>query len=183
MMKRACEKGMGVVVMNPLGGGVLGWDSSVIRDFLPGSSLTSAELALKFVLDSPYVTCAISGFSNISNVEENAATARATALTPDEYKVMHEKAAELAAKTRKLCSSCRYCMPCEQGVMIPNILTMRSYGELYGLWDWARKSYNEMKPENRADKCTRCGQCEEKCANKIAVADELARAHEKLKEF
>ena len=50
VMTRACEKGIGVVVMNPMGGGALGADSPVIRDFLPQSGLSSKALALKFVL-------------------------------------------------------------------------------------------------------------------------------------
>jgi len=81
VMARAHDKGVGVVVMNPMGGGVLGHPSRVIREFLPESQLSSQALSLKFVLDNPHVSCAISGLSKPSDVVENVQAAETAPLS------------------------------------------------------------------------------------------------------
>ncbi len=55
----AKAKGLGVVIMGPVGGGRLGAPSQVIQNLLPGKSTSSAELALRFVISNPNVTCAL----------------------------------------------------------------------------------------------------------------------------
>jgi len=67
-------------------------------------------------------------------------------------------------------------MPCEKGVDIKGIFYMANYARLFDLGEWARKSYAGLKPETRADRCTDCGLCEEKCPNKLAIREELIKA-------
>jgi predicted aldo/keto reductase-like oxidoreductase len=38
--------------------------------------------------------------------------------------------------------------------------------------------YDWIKPEGRADQCTECGECEEKCPQQIEIIDWLKKAHE-----
>jgi predicted aldo/keto reductase-like oxidoreductase len=77
-MAYAASKGLGVVVMGPVGGGKLGTHSDVIARILPGSAaMSTPELALRFVLANPSVSVALSGMSELRQVEENAATAGA----------------------------------------------------------------------------------------------------------
>ena len=66
VIQRAHSRDVGVVIMNPLGGGMWGNPVSQITDLLGETGLSSTELALKFVLDHPDISCAISGFSRIS---------------------------------------------------------------------------------------------------------------------
>ena len=123
-MERAREKNVGVVAMNPIGGGSLGFPNAVIEDLAPKSGLSSAGLALRFVLDNPHVTCAISGFSQLSDVEENVAVAKASPLSSVQRKVICERLDELDSAGEKFCTQCKYCMPCEQGVNIPFIFSL-----------------------------------------------------------
>jgi len=181
VMTRACEKGIGVVIMNPMGGGALGADSPVIRDFLPESHLASKALALKFVLDSPHVTTAISGFSKPSDVEENLAALDLPALSPAQRDELACRAGVIEAKGKTFCTQCGYCRDaCEANINIPHIFSLVNRAKLYAMTDWARASYARMKPERRADHCTACAQCEPKCTNNLSIAEELAKAHELL---
>ena len=66
----AREKGVGVVVMGPVGGGRLGVDSDVLESALPNIDRVP-ELALRFVLSNPNVTVALSGMSTMQQVEED----------------------------------------------------------------------------------------------------------------
>ena len=190
LMKRGCERVMehahkkdaAVVVMNPMGGGVLGCESRVIREFLPGSKLSSRQLALKFVMDNPNVTCAISGFSKMSDVEQNVAAAKLPPLTAEEREILIDKVGTLEEESKKFCTQCGYCMPCEEGVNISGIFGLVNRARLFGLQEWARESYAAMPNEARADHCTGCGDCEEKCTNNIAIREELEKAHALLTE-
>jgi predicted aldo/keto reductase-like oxidoreductase len=181
VLERALAKGVGIVVMNPMGGGFLGQSNAVIRGLLPGTSLESRELALRFVLDHPAVSCAISGFSKPSDVQENVATAKGAPLTEADRTTLAEHMAALDQRTREFCTACGYCLPCEQGVEIRRILRIAAMARVFDMTDVAKWRYrNLVKPEGRADKCTRCGQCEPKCTNKLDIREELAKAHQLL---
>ena len=54
---------------------------------------------------------------------------------------------------------------------------------MYDAVEDSRWSYRVfVKPENRADQCTQCGECEEKCPQHIEIMDALKEAHQLLKE-
>jgi uncharacterized protein len=65
----AHEKGVGIVVMGPVGGGRLGVTSQVLEQMIPGVKRVP-ELALRFVLANPNVTVALSGMSTMQQVIE-----------------------------------------------------------------------------------------------------------------
>lgn len=181
VMTRACEKGIGVVVMNPMGGGALGADSPVIRDFLPESDLASKTLALKFVLDNPHVTTAISGISKLSDVHENLAALDLPSLTAPQRYELACRAGVIEAKGKAFCTQCGYCSKaCEADINIPHIFSLVNRAKLYDMHEWARASYARMKAERRADHCTACALCEPKCTNNLSIPHELAKAHEFL---
>ncbi|MBE0636790.1 4Fe-4S dicluster domain-containing protein, partial [Candidatus Bipolaricaulota bacterium] len=55
--------------------------------------------------------------------------------------------------------------------------------KMYGDEEGSKRSYNQfMKPENRADQCVECGQCEQACPQQIEIIDWLKKAHKFLAE-
>jgi predicted aldo/keto reductase-like oxidoreductase len=75
------------------------------------------------------------------------------------------------------CSGCRYCMPCPQGVNIPELLAF--YNEYYvknEAEEVKGKYQKQITAENRAKKCVRCGRCEEICPQKLPIRELLAEA-------
>ena len=71
----AHDKGMGVAIMGPVGGGRLGFPSSEIQRMIPWGARSTPEIALRFVLANPAVSVALSGMNTMEQVEENTATA------------------------------------------------------------------------------------------------------------
>jgi len=180
VMDRGAERGVGIVVMNPLAGGSLGFRSETIRNFLPDRGMNSTQLALRFAMDHPAVSCVISGFSRLSDVEENAATWAMEPLSAEERARLARRAAELEGEGQQFCTQCGYCMPCQNGVNIKGIFNLLTKARLFGLEDWARARYAAMKAEVRADQCILCGECEPKCTNSLAIQEELQNAHRVL---
>ncbi|MCJ7822994.1 MAG: aldo/keto reductase, partial [Armatimonadetes bacterium] len=117
---RAHERGMGVVIMGPVGGGRLGTPTPKIMELLPAGTASSAEIALRFVLSNPNVSCAISGMENLQMVEENCATAsRGEPLSNEERATILAALEEKKKLADLYCTGCGYCMPCPHGVDIP----------------------------------------------------------------
>ncbi|HHX41060.1 MAG TPA: aldo/keto reductase [Armatimonadetes bacterium] len=181
----AHEKGVGIVVMGPVGGGRLGAPSEVLGKMIPGVDRVP-ELALRFVLANPHVSVALSGMSTLQQVEENIATASSDAtLSEAELAAIDEQMARLRKMADLYCSGCRYCLPCPNEVNIPVLFELYNTGRVYGLWDVARARYAKVGkipwlPGKTADACVECGECEEKCPQRIAIRAQLAEAHRAL---
>jgi predicted aldo/keto reductase-like oxidoreductase len=172
----ARAKGMGVVIMGPVGGGRLGAPTAGIRDLLPAGSASTPEIALRFVLSNPNVSCAISGMENIQMVEENCATAsRAEPLSEEEQAAMRAAFEEKKKLADLYCTGCKYCMPCPHGVDIPENFSLMNTYRVYGLLDYARGEYGGWMSEHKqtAASCQECGECEPKCPQKIPIIAQL----------
>ena len=180
VMAHAFEKGVGIVAMNPIAGGLLGCHSPALDGILPSFPLSTTQLSLKFVIEHPHVSCAISGISKMSDVEENVAAALAPPLTEGEREALVAGLVRIQKESVEFCTQCGYCMPCEQGVEIRRIFDMVNKYRILGMEDWARAAYANLKPEQRADACTACGACVPKCTNHLDIPAELQQAHELL---
>ena len=182
----AHEQGLGVTIMGPVGGGRLGAPSKVIQDLLPGKVQSSAEMALRFVMNNRNVNIALSGMSSMDMVEENAAVAsNMEPLTPEE----EARIAAALEENRRLadlyCTGCNYCMPCPKGINIPEIFKMMNYHRVYGLTKFARDNYARIGKEpwlnfQNAAACVQCGACEKKCPQHLHIREQLRAAHEAL---
>lgn len=180
----AKQKGIGVVVMGPVGGGRLGGASEVLGGALPNVGRVP-ELALRFVLANPDVSVALSGMSTMRQVEENLATASDPAvLSADDLAVIDELLERLKKMAELYCTGCKYCMPCPEEVAIPKIFERYNRGRVYGLWESARAEYARLgkgwDKGAKADACVECGECEEKCPQNIPIRKQLKEAHEAL---
>ena len=182
----AADKGLAVVVMEPIRGGMLArkppraimelWQSAPWQR-------TPAEWALLWVWDHPQVSLVLSGMSTMQQVVENVASADRSGpglLTAEELELIarvRDRYQELAPVP---CTQCEYCLPCPSGVEIPRILRIYNEAIMYNDMRSSRMEYNWIKAEGRADACTQCGTCEELCPQSIEIIEWLARAHELL---
>jgi hypothetical protein len=182
---RAGAKGIGIVVMGPVGGGRLGAASETLEKLIPGIDRVPA-LALRFVLANPNVSVAISGMSTMQHVEENIATAcDAVSLSDADKAAIDKHLTRLKAMADLYCTGCGYCKPCPNEINIPQIFTAYNQARVYGLWDLARRTYARIgkgprAKSKQADACKECGKCEEKCPQKIPIRAQLKEAHEVL---
>ena len=183
----AKEKGMGVVVMGPVAGGRLGAPSSVIQGLLKNKSVSTAEMALRFVLANDNVNIALSGMNTIPMVEENAAIASIEGpLTPAELAQVSAMMEENKKLEQLYCTDCKYCLPCPQEINIPHIFDIMNNHRVYDLTDHAKEAYAEVMSGKGwvksadATKCIECGECETKCPQKLPIIKQLKETHSTL---
>ncbi len=185
----AHEKGMGVQIMGPVGGGRLGMPSHKLQSVLPGISST-VELALRFVISNPAVTTAMSGMSTMEQVEENCRiAANAGPLSEEERLAVLKMLDENRRLAELYCTGCGYCMPCPQGVGIPQCFEAMILEKVWGLTQLAKNKYRQIQEGKvkwqdmvvkAADACVECGQCEEKCPQNIPIIQQLKETHATL---
>ncbi|NLV57321.1 MAG: aldo/keto reductase [Clostridiales bacterium] len=184
----AAEKGLGVVIMGPIGGGRLGYPSKQVQALLPGKVHSSPEIALRFVLTHPSVSCALSGMGSPAMVEENIKVAsQDSALTREERDQITRAMEEHKARANLYCTGCNYCMPCPVGVNIPLNFELMNYHRVYGLTDHARSDYATIGKVpwfigKKASACVECGECETKCPQHLEIRRQLKETAEVMEE-
>lgn len=165
--------------MGPVAGGRLAVSSKTIQELLEGRQASTPELALRFVLAHPGVSCALSGMNTVEMVEENVkAASLETPLAADELQRINLALEENERLADLYCTGCDYCMPCPQEVNIPLNFRLMNYHRVYGLTEYAKNQYlkigttEELKGK-KADECIECGQCEDKCPQHIEIRKQL----------
>ncbi len=187
VIAHAHERGVGVIIMGPVAGGRLAAPSEQIRSLVSRPVKSSAEVALRFVLSNPGVTCAISGMNTLEMVEENCRIAgREEALSAQERTAVSEALDEVKRLSDLYCTGCGYCMPCPNEVNIPENFRLMNLHRLYGLTEHASRAYSRMSnPERprrgkKAEDCVGCGECEPKCPQHISIMAQLKEVAEAL---
>ena len=185
----AASKGIGIFVMEPLKGGILAGKmpseaEEIFRKANPNKS--NAQWALEWVLNNRNVTCVLSGMNSFEQIDENIAIAEKTtplSLSFEEMETIEYVKRVIRNSLKINCSTCGYCMPCPQGVNIPEC--MKIYNEKYlfehkGLFNQSFMDYYQyvggiMGNEGNAGKCNGCGKCLRKCPQKLDIIEELKK--------
>lgn len=145
LLEAANRMGVGTSVMKPLAGGVI----------------ESKDLALRFFLSHP-IGVVTPGISSVRELEANVQVfEEGKPLLPAELKRLEEEVLELG---KDFCRRCSYCMPCEQGIMIPfvHMIHLKCYGkEMSDDVAYTLELAKRMLP--LLEKCNECGQCVERC--------------------
>jgi predicted aldo/keto reductase-like oxidoreductase len=180
-MAYAAGRGLGVMVMGPVGGGRLATPpAEVLKNArIEGREMITATDALRFVWSNPAVSTALSGMGSMDDVKENLRAAKDfKPLTPKESAELERILARNKELGDSYCTLCGYCTPCPEGVNIPLIFELMNYHRVYKAEKYARETYKligvlEMFPGKRADACTECGECEPKCPQGIPIIEQL----------
>jgi len=187
MIAYAASKGMGVVAMGPVGGGRLAVPTELYSKLTGKGSMPTYELALKFVLGNPNISCALSGMQDTNMLQRNMAVAGDEApLTVPEWQQIVDSLEQLKKFSDLYCTGCAYCQPCPAEIDIPKIFECYTYHHVYGMDGFAKQKYAEygvMGGGKTSADCTDCGQCESKCPQKLEIRKELARVEEILEDL
>ncbi|MEM2740294.1 MAG: aldo/keto reductase [Candidatus Bathyarchaeia archaeon] len=184
-LRYAASRGLAVVVMEPIRGGLLALppppEVKAVFDET-GVKRTSAQWALLWVWSHPEVSVVLSGMSTFEQVVENVATASIAEpgiLSEDDLRII-EKVRGMHLKYGFIgCTGCRYCIPCPRGVEIPailrymNRLLMAETGEERKI---VEEYHREVPEDRRADRCARCGECEKKCPQRLPIRELIRRS-------
>jgi predicted aldo/keto reductase-like oxidoreductase len=185
----AAGKGLAIVVMEPIRGGVLSKNQPPqVENIWQTDSYNRslAERALLWVWNQPEISVVLSGMSTMEQVMENVAIAdraRPDMFTPEELET-YDKVREAYSGLRPVpCTGCGYCLPCTNAVDIPRIFQLYNDSVIYDDYTVGRFRYQGpggVKEENRADRCEECEICMDACPQKIAIPYELKKAHIRL---
>lgn len=182
-LKKAAEKGMPVIIMEPLLGGKLANGLpkkavELLRKTNP--NLSPAAWALRWLWNQPDVTVVLSGMNERTQVQENIETAVTSSpymLTKEETDTL-QRVHDIFSEANKIpCTACNYCMPCPQNVNIPGCFAAYnasySMGRQTGIMMYATSSGVMTEKQSGASLCTKCGKCELHCPQKIKIRDNL----------
>lgn len=178
------EKNVPMIIMEPVKGGNLAVLPDEIEKIFkkerPNQSI--ASWALRWVASKPNIMTVLSGMSNMEQVRDNLDTfIHFEPISDKENSIVMKAAATIRSRVANGCTGCGYCMPCPAGVNIPQNFRIWNQYHMYmnagGLnWMW----YNEISDKEKADKCIKCGKCEQLCPQKIAIRDNLAEMNKEI---
>ena len=188
-LKHANEKGIPVVIMEPLRGGKLVSKlpeeaKKIFADY--PVQKTPASWAFSWLWNQPEVTVVLSGMNSNEMVMENITTASNTNvgdLTKEDDEMLKSIVKAINAKMKVGCTGCGYCMPCPKGVDIPG--TFAAYNRRYSEGKfWSLVEYIMCtalrKNATCASNCVGCGKCEKHCPQGIAIREKLNDAKKEL---
>ena len=188
-LQEAAEKGIPVIIMEPLRGGKLVNLPDKAKKVLASDSkgYTPAELGLRWLWDQPEVTCVLSGMNSEDMVNENiriASEAGSGHFTEEDRNIVEQIKQIIRERERVGCTGCRYCMPCPKGVDIPgnfyhsNLMYMEKKSS--ARFEFAQ-NIGLRKDPGFASQCIGCGKCEQHCPQHIDIREKLKEADRELR--
>ncbi|WP_304507681.1 aldo/keto reductase [Anaerotignum sp.] len=170
--------GVPMVIMEPVRGGALANFSEEMNAKFTAldEQATIASYALRYVAGLPNVKVILSGMSSMEHVKDNIKTfSPFIPLNERESSVIEEVRDILQARVQNGCTGCGYCMPCPQGVNIPDNFKVWNTYHMYQNFDPVRFEWARIGKKSRAEHCIQCGECEKKCPQKIKISQDMPR--------
>lgn len=178
------ERGIPVVVMEPLRGGALASLNAEANQVFKAANpnVSTASWAFRFAGSLPNVICVLSGMTKMEHLEDNIKTFTDFKALDERERAVIENALAAYRKTGAIpCTACRYCTPCPVGVAIPRIFGLYNHAKISGNYMQFRMIYDKLSEDERASACIRCGACLKKCPQKINIPEELAKIDAELR--
>jgi len=189
-VRKGYEMGLGVSVMNPLGGGTIPQCADSLT-YLGSGNETPVEAALRFCLSCPEITAMLNGFTTKAHIDMACRVAdESRPFGREEFEQIRKR---VALGMDELCTGCGYCLSlpdrpdgtAESGC--PQNIPIASYLQFYNKKLLLGKSTREMiklvdeqyvwgllaDRQGEAGDCTECGRCEEKCTQHLNIMERL----------
>lgn len=195
------EKGIPVVIMEPIRGGALANVPDGLRTRINQRfpQLSPAAAALTFASTPKGVMCTLSGMSNMQQLMENVYTfSHFKPFDAADNDYMMEMARLYNANPHIPCTACRYCMPCPRGVDIPGVFGVyNALSDELMLPDPSEKKDKEYKDKRKAflkryatlakdtdaSACIACNACLPKCPQRIRIPEQMRKIHKLVKDL
>lgn len=187
----ARERGIDVIVMEPLKGGRISdkvppsvqaiWDRAK-ADNEVYRHRTPAEWAFKWVAAQPGVSLVLSGMNTYEQLDENIrifSQDDLSVLTEEELGIIDNVAEEYNSKIKYQCTGCGYCLPCPQKIDIPYLIDKLNNWFAFDKNPSTRLEYHTWTDKHGSD-CIHCEQCQEKCPQSLKISDIMSEAEAEL---
>ncbi|MDX2495785.1 MAG: aldo/keto reductase [Desulfuromusa sp.] len=173
-VEHAGKQGIGIVTMNPLGGGLIPQNPERFAFLKTDTANDVVSAALQFNLSHPALTTALVGFANTQEIDQ--AVAAADNFVPHSADQQQKLRDNIETAFDGLCTGCGYCLPCPVGIPIPKYLDsynqlILTNGDRQAVLDRYRMHWN-ITPQ-QAKECIRCGDCEERCTQHLPIMQRL----------
>jgi predicted aldo/keto reductase-like oxidoreductase len=191
-LRAAHEKGMPVVIMEPLLGGKLAaLPEKAERIFRKANAeaditRTPAEWAFDWIWNQPEPTVVLSGMSNLDMLNENIASAsraNVNCLSENDLSVIENVRAVFNESNKINCTGCGYCSPCPAGVNIPGCFSSYNISYARG-WVQGLRNYmmsnSLMNNPQIASRCIKCRKCEKVCPQKLLISKLMTDVKKRL---
>ena len=166
------ERGIPIVVMEPLRGGALAELSKdaagILKAARPDDSM--ASWGIRYAASPPNVITVLSGMNTMEQLTDNIATMSHFQPVTYTEKELLEKAAAAYKQTGAIpCTACGYCEPCPHGVDIPRIFSVYNHYRIVKFRIPFDNGYATLDEKSKASNCAQCGECMGKCTQHIDI--------------
>ena len=150
VIPKALEKGVGIIAMKPLSGGVI----------------EAPEVALKWAFSFPDILV-LAGVEYKNLIDQNWKVFQGSYEMTDEEK---QKLQEISKEfDKKFCRRCDYCLPCEEEIPIQFVMGLRSMMRRMGTGILETPMFRNML--EKSANCSECGDCMERCPYDLPIPD------------
>ncbi len=183
-VKAAYRNNLGVVTMNPLGGGVIPKNAEFYSFIKQNESDTIAQAALKFNMSHKEITVTLAGISSLEELEENVAAAETLDEIGDTQ--VEDIKSHLKEGLNALCTGCGYCIGCPQDIYIPAYMMAYNEKIIYDNQEKLEEGVNgarnwgplKSRNDSFAKNCVECGICETQCTQHLPIIQRLEECAE-----
>ncbi len=173
-IQEAGRLGIGVVIMEPLRGGLLAQPPADVRAAYEAfaEQRSPVEWAFRYLYTMPEVITILSGMSEMGQLDDNLAIfnkASRDELTDSEKELYTDIKNTYLSRMKTRCTGCAYCQPCPKGVKIPDIF--RGYDRsLLREGGCFKEGYGKIAAEQAdASRCIACRKCERSCPQHLPI--------------
>ncbi len=167
-LEAAARHGLGVVVMNPLGGGLIPANESVFGFLRIREEQSIVDAALHYLFSDPRITVTLVGFS--SREEIDAAVHAADTFIPYTEEQSAAIQSRYGIEFDTFCTSCKYCNVCPEDIPVWAFMETHNHYRLKeGESIRNRLKFHWSTDMDVLERCTSCRQCEEACTQHLPI--------------
>ncbi len=178
VLDRAFEKGVDILVMNPLYGGLIAENEDAFAYAKLQEDETMVQAAVRALLAHPAVKCVLAGASTKEQLDAYLSSVTEPTYYAQNKAERLQKVTENTTNGTAFCSYCRYCVNCPKKIPVPQIMNARNIFRLNGrnanqslektFFRYLNEKFN-LEFESSENPCIQCGQCERKCTQGLDI--------------
>ncbi len=171
----AAKAKKGVVIMNPLGGGLIPRNPERFEFVKSRPEETVVEGALRFLLNDPRITVVLVGMSDLNDLK--GALAAVDGFKPLGDAQVDRIRAGVKEAFNEICTGCGYCDDCPGELPIPKLMDAYNQfmltGDRKNITNRLRMHWQLLPDGHNLDNCVECGKCEGECTQKLPIIKRL----------